>query len=120
MAPESPAVEVVWAAGEALVVDVVGTGDADDAVEEDVEGRAAGVAGGAVKNDRLATVVVSAALEVVSGAMAEPLPTLVRVSVATTLPSVSTQMITAGSVGLAVTYSVSVIVSVARSFLMCS
>ena len=120
LAPESPAAEVVWAAGEASVLDVVGTGGGDGVIEEDVEGRAAGVAGGAVKNDALATVVVSAALEVVSGAMVEPLPTLVRVSVETTLPSESTQMITAGSVGLAVTYSVSVIVSVARSFLMCS
>jgi hypothetical protein len=124
LAPESPAAEVVWAAGEASVVDVVGIrvgdGAVEEEVEEDVEGRAATVAGGAVKNDVLATVVISAALEVVSAAMVEPLPTLVQVSVETTLPSVSTQMITAGSVGFAVTYSVSVIVLVARSFLMCS
>jgi hypothetical protein len=100
------------------VEDVIAAGGGDVVIEEDVDGRVAGVGGAAVKKTaELATVVVSAALEVVSGAIVGPLPALVRVSVETTLPSPSTQMITAGSVGLTVTYSVSVMVSVDKSFL---
>ena len=116
-----PAAGEVWTAGTASVADVVGIGGGtDDAREEDVLGGGAGVGGGAVKMElALDMVVVSAKLEVVSGATVGPLARSERVSVETMLPLVSTQTITAGFVGEAVIYSVSVTVSVARSFLIC-
>lgn len=96
-------------------------GGEDEAIEEDVDKGAASVGGGAVKIEAIGvSFVVLATLEVVSGALVAPLPKPARVSVETMLPSVSTQTTTAGSVGNAVTYSVSVTVSVIKSFLMCS
>jgi hypothetical protein len=96
-------------------IDVVVTAGSG-ATEEDSVGAVAGVFGRAVKAS------IDVEVAAVSGVMVAPEPEAmsIRVSVETTLPSLSTQTMTAGLVGAAVTVVYSVTVSAATSFLICS